>query len=101
MPSAKHLDEARLRALHDAAVRAELTAQRDELLLGIDPGFTSSLPIAASPSAQILSDLFHLADATLRDGSIPLVAWLRNALGLAGANEIAIVFEDTLRHLGE
>src|SRR3954468_8492219 len=99
MPSAKHLDEERLRALHAAAVQAGLTAHRDELLLGIDPAFTSGLPVAVSPSAQLLSDLFHLADVTLRDDSIPLFAWLRNALGLVGAHPLGRTFEDALRHL--
>jgi nucleoside phosphorylase len=101
MASAKHLNEERLRALYAAAVRAGLTEHRAELLLGIDPGFTSGLPVAVSPSAQLLSDLFHLADATLRDNSIPLIPWLRNALGLVGALELSSVFEDALQHLGQ
>lgn len=89
MPSAKHLDEDRIRALHAAAVRAGLTAHRAELLLGIDPSFTSTLAVSVSPSAQLLSDLFHLADVTLRDNSIPLVPWLENALGLTRAQEVS------------
>jgi WD40 repeat protein/nucleoside phosphorylase len=101
MASAKHLNEERLRALHAAAVRAGLTAHRAELLLGIDPDFTSGFPVAVSPSAQLLSDLFHLADATLRDNSIPLIPWLRNALGLVGSHELSSVFENTLQHLGQ
>src|SRR4051812_28485224 len=101
MPSPKHLPAERIRALHAVAVRARLTQHRDELLLGIDPGITSNLPFAATASAQILSDLFHLANTHPRDGSVPPIHWLRNALRLLGTNEDASILEDALDHLGE
>src|SRR4051812_21571935 len=95
----KLLDEARIRALHQAALDAGLAGQRADLLRGLDAAFVESLPVSSSRSAQLFTDLHELSVA-LRDGSVPIVAWLKNALSLAGGRAEVVVFEEALAHLG-
>jgi hypothetical protein len=58
--------------LHAAVVSAQLTSSRAVLLGGLDPSFADGLPVCASPSAQIMSDLHGLnAAAALGDGTVP------------------------------
>jgi len=101
MSSSKHIHEEGVRALHQAAVGAGIAGRRSALLLGIDATVTARFPVENPPSAQILSDLFQLADLTLPDGSVPIIAWLRNALALVGSHASAGVFEEALRSLGQ
>lgn len=59
----------------------------------------ASLPASSSLSAQLFTDLHELC-VTLRDGSVPVVAWLKNAVSLAGGRAEVVVFEEALAHLG-
>jgi WD40 repeat protein/nucleoside phosphorylase/type II secretory pathway predicted ATPase ExeA len=95
----KLLDETRIRALHQAALDAGLAAARTDLLRGLDASFVASLPVSSSLSAQLFTDLHELS-ITLRDGSVPIVSWLKNALSFAGARAEIAVFEQALAHLG-
>ena len=98
--AAKLLDENRIHALHQAALEAGLAASRADLLRGLDQSFVASLPVSSSLSAQLLTDLHELS-ITLGDGSIPVVAWLKNALRLAGGRAEIAIFEEALAHLGQ
>jgi WD40 repeat protein/nucleoside phosphorylase len=95
----KLLDETRLRALHRAALDAGLAGARADLLRGLDASFVASLPVSSSPSAQLLTDLYELVVA-LRDGSVPVVTWLKNALHFAAGRAEIAIFEEALAHLG-
>jgi WD40 repeat protein/nucleoside phosphorylase len=95
----KLLDETRLRALHQAALDAGLAGARADLLRGLDASFIASLPVSSSPSAQLLTDLYELVVA-LRDGSVPVVTWLKNALQFAAGRAEIAIFEEVLTHLG-
>jgi hypothetical protein len=101
MSSSRYIHEQGVRALHHAAVSAGIAGRRSALLLGIDASVTARLPVENPPSAQILSDLFQLAELTLPDGSLPILGWLRNALALVGLHASAMVFEEALRELGQ
>lgn len=99
----QHLPHGTILALHEAAVRARLSAERNELLTGIPSGFVASLPPAGNPSAQLLSDLNHLNTVeSLADGSVPMRLWLATAHTLLlqrGFSEAAL-FKDALDALG-
>ena len=95
----KLLDETRIRALHQAALDAGLASLRADLLRGLDASFVAGLPVSSSLSAQLFTDLHELS-ITLRDGSVPIVAWLKNAVSLAGTKAEVVVFEEILAHLG-
>lgn len=83
--------------LHAAVVSAQLAASREVLLVGIDPGIVVGLPTAANRSDQILHDLGALNEAReLADGTIPLAAWLRNAIARAGGKTEGAVFSRAL-----
>ena len=95
----KLLDEPRIGALHQAAIDAGLAGSRADLLRGLDASFVASLPVSSSLSAQLFTDLHELS-VTLRDGSVPVVAWLKNALRIAGGRAEVVIFEEALTHLG-
>ena len=95
----KLLDENRIRALHQAALDAGLAGLRADLLRGLDAAFVAGLAVSSSLSAQLFTDLHELCVA-LRDGSVPVVTWLKNAVSLAGARVEVVVFEEALAHLG-
>src|SRR4051812_40786100 len=95
----KLLDETRIRALHRAALDAGLASLRADLLRGLDVAFVAGLPVSSSLSAQLFTDLHELC-AALRDGSVPVVTWLKNAVSLVGARAEVVVFEEALAHLG-
>ena len=96
--------------LRAAIVSAQLVASRDALLVGIDLGIVAGLPTAANPSDHLLSNLGALNEAkALADGTVPLVAWLRNAVAKAGGKKEGAVFRRALErceaatalHLGD
>src|SRR4051794_19592812 len=95
----KLLDEDRIRELHQAALDAGLAASRADLLRGIDAAFVAGLPVSSSPSAQLFTDLHELS-VTLRDSSVPVVTWLKNALSFAGGRDESQIFEEALTYLG-
>lgn len=98
-PASAGLD---LNEIHAALVSSGLTGSRDALLAGIPRAFVSSLTTVPSAAAQALIDLGALQSAgMLRDGSRPLVTYLRAAASLAGPRREAQVFRDALRALGE
>jgi hypothetical protein len=79
--------------VHQAAIEAGLAHSRDALLTGIHSGFVMSIPVAPTPSGQLLSDLHTLNDVDrLADGSVPLALWLANAASLAGPRSQSEVF---------
>lgn len=91
-----------LNTIHRALVDSGLTGSRGALLAGIPRAFASSLTIVPNENAQALVDLGALQGAgTLRDGSRPLVTYLRAAAALAGPRREAAVFRDALRDMGE
>ena len=91
-----------LNTIHRALVDSGLTGSRSALLAGIPRAFASSLTIVPNENAQALVDLGALQNAgTLRDGSRPLVTYLRAAVALAEPRREAQVFRDALRALGE
>src|SRR5262245_37723466 len=51
------IEHARILELHEWAVAANLALYRQQLLSGLHIGYASTLPIAPSPGAQILTDL--------------------------------------------
>jgi len=55
--------------------------------------------VSSGLSAQLFTDLHELS-ITLRDGSVPIVAWLKNAVSLAGGRPEVVAFEEALAHLG-
>jgi hypothetical protein len=99
-PAPARLD---LITIHDALVSSGLTGSRGALLAGIPRAFVSSLPKnMPDDSSQALVDLGALEQAgTIRDGSRPLVTYLRAAVALAEPRREAQVFRDALRGLGE
>jgi hypothetical protein len=65
---------------------------------GIPEDFVASLSVGAAPGEQLLSDLDALNDVgTLADGSIPLEAWLTNAVVLSRPRRESAVFESALK----
>ncbi len=91
-----------LNTIHRALVDSGLTGSRGALLAGVPQSFVSSLEIVSSASAQALVDLGALQRVgALRDGSRPLVTYLRAAVALSGERREAAVFRDALRALGE
>lgn len=77
------LDDASLRKLRDTAVDAGIhqPPSRDDLLYGIMPRLTASIPQRNAPRDQLLADLRELNRyVSLPDGSVPLLTWLENAL---------------------
>ncbi|WP_437968944.1 Clp protease N-terminal domain-containing protein [Sorangium sp. So ce260] len=83
--------------LRSAVISAGLTESRRALLAGISPELVASLPDAAAPGAQVLTDLDALrTTGALADGSVPLATWLQNAVALSGPREEAAVFRRAL-----
>lgn len=79
------------------AAIAVLAESRAVLLAGIPTSFIGTLPVNASPSDQILSDLDVLnKTGTLTDETTPLLIWLMNACGLAGLRAEAHIFRKAL-----
>ncbi len=84
--------------LHGAVLSSSLASCRAALLCGIDPAVASGLPICATESSQILSDLCGLnAVEQLADGTVPLRTWLASALALAKPRPEGEVFRECLR----
>ncbi|WP_437815467.1 hypothetical protein [Sorangium sp. So ce1078] len=78
--------------LRSAVISAGLTESRRALLAGISAELVASLPDAAAPGAQVLTDLSALrTTGALADGSVPLATWLQNAVALSGPREEAAV----------
>jgi nucleoside phosphorylase len=85
--------------LHAAVVSGGLTHARDALLSAIDPRVVAALPLAPTPSHQVLLDLSQLNGMTLADGSVPLRTWLGSAAVLVGPRVEARVFQQALAAL--
>jgi hypothetical protein len=91
------LSHKQILGLHAAAISSSLPSSRAALLGGMDPAFADSLPICASPSSQVLSDLHALnAAERLGDGACPLTIWLENALALVGPRPEEEIFRSAL-----
>lgn len=85
------LDHKQILELRGAAVSADLA--RGSLLRGIDPEIVAGIAVESTPAAQILNDLDALNRmGVLRDGSVPLLTWLRNAEALAHKKSEAELF---------
>lgn len=88
--------------LHGAALSARLGGRRAGLLAGVEAGFVATLPQAATPGEQLLTDLDELnAVRALADGSVPLAIWLGNAVRLAGGRVEVTIFERALDRVRE
>ena len=65
--------------------------------MGIDRALVASLPISNNMSAQILMDLDALNRmGQLADGSVPIVAWLKNAAQILGPRAEGVVVQRML-----
>src|SRR5438045_136275 len=92
MKRAVELTHDDLLVLHGAVVEAGLADARAALLVGINRATVASLPISTSLSAQILMDLDELNRmGQLADGSVPIVAWLKNAAQILGPRAEGVV----------
>ncbi len=96
------LSQDEILGLHAASVSGGLLDKRAALLAGIAPSFAGTLEHAQSPGEQILLDLYAMSRAgELTDGSLPLAAWLENALVLLGDRREALVFRAALARAGD
>jgi tetratricopeptide (TPR) repeat protein len=87
--------------LHGAIVSSNLASCRVALLGGINPHFADGLPLCATQTSQILSDLCGMnAIDQLAAGTVPLRIWLANALALAGQRPEADIFNECLHAVG-
>lgn len=92
-----HISDAEIRNLFDAALALGFASERKALLAGLHPGFVASLPVSPSPSSQLLTDLHELnRTGPLVDDTVPLAAWLGNALSLIGPRREGELFERLL-----
>ncbi len=93
-----HFSQKHIHELCSAAISARLS--RTALLSSLDRRFVASLPIASTAHDQILGDLEELNSVgALSDGSVPLRAWLQNAVHLTGPRVESAVFEAALEEL--
>lgn len=92
------IDDDLLQRIYDAILA--LGQSRDALLTGVPPTISSSLPVLRSQAETLWSDLNQLNRmGVIRDGSVPLVTWLKNARRLAGLRRQAETFEEALDKL--
>lgn len=99
MPWQKHLPDSELNAVRTAAINASLASDRqlDALQSGLPPHWVASLPGAANPSARLLTELNEMNRVfSLRNGDVPLVKWLENAVALSGDRPGTDVLEAAL-----
>ncbi|MEZ4301135.1 MAG: hypothetical protein R3B70_39730, partial [Polyangiaceae bacterium] len=83
--------------IQKAAVEVGLSKHRAALLVGVPAPIVASLPYEFSPGAQLLADLGALNSISiLTDGTMPLAAWLTNAVVLVGARRDAAVLQEAL-----
>jgi Effector-associated domain 5 len=86
--------------LHEAIVSSQLARNRDALLIGIPPEIVAGLPPASGAAAQILTDIGALNNlGRLADGSLPLRAWMKNAVTLSKGRVECDVLREALRKL--
>jgi hypothetical protein len=70
--------------LHAAVMSAGMSEMRTGLLAHVDSDFAASLRVTAAPAEQVLIDLSMMNTAgNLANGTVPLEAWLSNAVALA------------------
>jgi hypothetical protein len=97
-----YLDDRDIDEIREAAVSAELAGNRAALFAQISGKYWGTFAAGSNPVAQILIDLARLnRDPPLKDGSIPLRRWLKNAIVLSGGTEHEDVFRSKLRLLDE
>ena len=97
-----YLDQVQMRELRGAATKAGFAdpAIRNALLDGVHRQFRDLLPVVAAPALQLRADLRACNEADrLVDGSVPLEAWLRNAVELTQTEGLAMVFHRYLDHV--
>ena len=96
----RHLAEDRVRDIYNAAIQLGLAAEQDALLSGLPREFAATLPAGGNPGARLWTTLQVLnTTEKLRDGSVPLVAWLAAAHLLRAAHVESRLFEESLAHL--
>lgn len=94
------LTQDEIHELHQAAVSADLADKHEALLTSLDKSLRSQLPFASAPADLMLMGLDMLNRlGVLRDGSVPLIVWLKNALLLTRPRSQALVFEKVLAKL--
>ncbi len=78
-----YLDVEQIQKLTDAILSSGLnnTAGREELLIGINPGFVAQLPLRSTTLYQIQSDVAFMNGVSyLKGDEVPLKIWLGNAV---------------------
>lgn len=94
------LSDERIRSLHTAAVGARLTEQRAALFERVNKHFYGSIARAPTEAAQLLIDLHRMNEIdALTDGSVPLEAWLSQAVLLTTSLPQQQEFQDALHEL--
>jgi hypothetical protein len=96
------LPQDRIIALHQAAIDSNLMADatQEALLTGLSRAYRAALPSGGSPDARLMQVLGRLnEDERLRDGTVPLEVWLRNAVARTAELQQGVVFEEALRLL--
>ncbi len=88
--------------LHEAAIACGFTEDgaHQSLLLGLPQSYVSGLPAGGAPSVRLMTVLGALNNTgALRDGTVPLAQWLKNAIRAAGERAEQAVFVDALRRI--
>ena len=89
-PIFTHFDEDELRTVRGRVTDAGLVTSEalDALTSGIHPNVVDALPAAGPPPVRLLGALDKLNRIKgLRDGTVPLATWLRNAAELSAGSE--------------
>lgn len=98
--SEDRLDHEGILDLRRAVISARLGESRSALLAHVSAELVASLPVAAAPGEQVLMDIDALNRVgALTDGSVPLAAWLRNAIQLCGGRQEEKIFSDALERV--
>lgn len=102
MGNFRYLPDTDIQDLYSAAIATHLTTQQDALLSGLSPAYVAGLPTPARLDARLLQTLHELnRTPELMDGTVPLVAWLRNAKMLTDVLAEGRVFATALLKVQE
>ncbi len=86
--------------VHDAAVKAQLGGSDDRLdalVAGLPDHLTKTLSGGGPPDARLSTQLHELNQVhNLRDGTVPLLHWLQQAIHLAGDDPQVDVLEEAV-----
>lgn len=95
-----YLEHSTLCDLVEAAHAVSLRGYRETLFMGLPPSYINTFADAPSITAQTMQDLHKLnTTKVLLDGTIPLVAWLRNLTLAFNFSPEVQVFKDALEQV--